>query len=70
MITMTLPDHNHCLRAGADPRATQDEREFLGYMAGLAAACEPVSKKDYLRMQVLTGGALSLEGSIYDRPHA
>ena len=65
---LNTTDHNFCLRACADPRSTAEEREYLGYMASLAAACEPVSRADYSRVQSLTGGHLSREGSIFDRP--
>lgn len=68
MINLTTADHNFCLRACADHRSTEEEREFLSTMASLAAAGEPVSRDDYNRVQRLTGGHLSRDGSIFDRP--
>lgn len=60
-------DYVFCLRAAVDPRATEEEKSFLSSMASLQAACEQVSKADYNRIQQLTGGHLSREGSIFDR---
>ncbi len=43
MKTFTNTDHARLLSAAADSRATDDEKAFLGYMAGLAAAPEFMS---------------------------
>lgn len=53
-----MTDHDHCLKCAADPRATAEEREFLAHMASLAAAREPVTQAQYLRVLALTGGGL------------
>lgn len=66
-MQLTLSDHAYCLRACADPRATESERDFLSTMASLAAAREPISRAEYSRVQQLTGGHLTREGSIFDR---
>jgi hypothetical protein len=68
-VKLTMTDHEFCLRACADRRATDEEREFLSFMASLAAACEPVTAEQYRRVQVLTGGGLSTTTPIFDRPH-
>jgi len=67
-MKLTMNDHDCCLRCCADERATAEEREFLSYMASLAAARKPVSQAEWLRMQALTGGALSTVTPIQDRP--
>lgn len=66
----TMTDHNRMLRACADSRATEEEKSFLGYMAGLAAACEPVSADDYRRASILAAINLHVEDSVFDRPRA
>lgn len=67
MLSMT--DYDFCMRAVSDPRATEEEREFLAYAASLAIANEPVTRSEYLRVQVLTGGAISPTVTpIFDRP--
>lgn len=66
-MLLTMTDHNHCLACAADPRATAEEREFLALMASLAAAREPVTQAQYLRVQTLTGGGLSTETPIRQR---
>lgn len=66
-MKLTLQDHKFCLKACADSRATDEEKLFLSTMASLYGANEDVSRSDYLRMQALTGGALSLTVPIFDR---
>ena len=66
-MTYTKTDHNTFLRACADPRATEHERQILGYAAALAAAGESVSRDEYLHAQALVGGALSTITPIFDR---
>lgn len=56
-----------CIRAAQSPYATEHEAAFLGFMAGLAAAHEPVSDEEYARVQRLTGGYVSVAGSIFTR---
>ena len=68
-MKLTMHDHDQYLRACADPRATDAERETLSYCAAMAAAGEPVSAAQYRHCEALTGAALSREGSIYTRPH-
>lgn len=67
-MKLTMIDHDFCLRACADARATEEEREFLGFMASLAAAGEAVTPQQYRRVQALTGGGLSTNTPIFDRP--
>ena len=61
-------DHDRCLRACADPRATETEKIFLSAIASAYAANESISKRDFNRMNSLTGGSLSPDDSIFDRP--
>lgn len=68
MKTFTMTDHDRMLRAAADPRATEDERAFLGYMASLAAAREPVENDEYRRASVLAAINMHVEDSVFDRP--
>ena len=68
MKTFTMTDHDRMLRACADPRSTEEERNFLSTMASLAAACEPVSNADYRRASTLAAINLHVEDSIFDRP--
>ena len=65
-MLMSMSDPNWCLRACADPRSTEEEREFLATMASLAAAREPVSRPAYARMARLTGASLGGD-CIFDR---
>lgn len=67
-MKLSLSDHNFCLKACADPRATAEEQNFLSFMASMYAANEHVSRNDYNRMQELTGGHLSLTMPIFNRP--
>lgn len=64
---MNRNDHNWCLKACADSRATAEEKEFLGFAAGLIAANEKLPKDDAARVRELTGSSLTVEGSIFDR---
>ena len=66
-MKLTKQDHDFCLRACADVRATEDEKHFLGYMAGMWAANEPVTKDEYYLVQRLTGGFLSTTTPIFNR---
>ena len=68
MKTFTMTDHSRILRAAADSRATQSEKEFLGYAASLAAACEQVSDEEYRRASVLAAINMHVEDSVFDRP--
>lgn len=68
MKTFTNTDHARLLSAAADSRATDDEKAFLGYMAGLAAAHEPVSDDEYRRASVLAAINLHVEDSVFDHP--
>jgi hypothetical protein len=70
MKTFTNTDLARLLRATQDSRATEEERDFLGYMACLAAACEPIENVDYRRSSVLAAINLHVEASIFDRPKA
>lgn len=67
MKTFTMTDHDRMLRACADPRATAEEREFLAYMASLAAANEPVEDREYRRASILAAINMHAEDSIFDR---
>lgn len=67
MKTFTDTDHLRLLRAAGDPRATEDEKAFLGYMASLAAAREPVSNDEYIRASILAAINLHDQDSIFDR---
>lgn len=67
-MKLSISDHNFCLKACADPRATAEEQNFLSFMASMHAAGEQVSHEDYSRMQELTGGYLSLTTPIFQRP--
>ena len=70
MRYFTMTDHNRMLRACADSRATEEEKNFLSTMADLAAAREPVSNSDYIRASTLAAINLHVEDSIFDRsPH-
>lgn len=64
---MTKIDHEFCLKACQDPRATKLEKEFLSNLASLWAAGETISRSDYGYMQVLTGGHLSTITPIFSR---
>ena len=68
MKTFTPQDHIRLLRAAQDPRATEDEKQFLGYMASLAAAQEPVSPREYTRASTLAAINMHVEDSVFDRP--
>jgi len=67
-MKLSMHDHAQYLKACADPRATEAEREHLSYCASMAAAGEPVTKSEYLRAEALIGGALSTTTPIGDRP--
>ena len=67
MKTFTNTDHARLLRAAQHPKATKEEADFLGYMAGLAAAYEPVSNKEYSRASTLAAINLHVEDSVFDR---
>jgi len=58
-MKLTMRDHDYCLKLCRHPKATDDERDFLSFMAAQAVANEPVTKKEYLNMRALMGGALS-----------
>lgn len=68
MKTFTMTDHNRMLRACADSRSTEAEKQFLSTMASLAAACEPVSEDEYWRVSILVAINLHDKPSIFDRP--
>lgn len=67
MKTFTDTDHDRLLRAAGDPRASAEEKQFLGYMAGLAAAREPVSDDEYRRASQLAAINMHVEDSVFDR---
>ena len=67
MIKLTSADAGFARRAMATGKANDDELAFLDTMCGLEAAQEPVSQDEYSRLQCLTGGLLTVEGSIFDR---
>lgn len=60
-------DIDFARRAIASGKATEEEIAFLDTCISLTAAGEDFSKADYNRLQSLTGGHLTLEGSIFDR---
>jgi hypothetical protein len=66
-MLFTSLDHDVFLKACSDPRAKQDEVEFLSYCAALAAAREHVDHTTWLRAQALVGGALDTITPIFDR---
>jgi hypothetical protein len=66
-MKLSRPDHDFALKACADPRSTEEEKDFLSYMASMYAANEPITKEEYSRLQRLTGGFLSPEPSIFER---
>ena len=47
---------------------TEATVNFLGYVAGLAAAYEPVCDDEYRRASVLAAINLHVEDSVFDRP--
>lgn len=52
----TMYEHDILLRACAHPRATEDQKNIMAYVASMAAANEPISKTDYVTaMQILSG---------------
>lgn len=53
------------IKGAQHPWATKEEAEFLGYMAGLAAAKEPVEDAEYRRASQLLGLNLHLETPIF-----
>lgn len=68
---MILSNSKHIkyLEAALDPRCTEEEKAFLGYMASLAAAREPVTREEYLRAEAILGGTrCSLTTPLYMRP--
>jgi len=67
-MLLTKNDHKFLLKACADKRATDEEKEFMSYMASMAAAAEEVSAEDAHRVAQLTGSILTHDGSIFDRP--
>ena len=67
MRTFTNTDHTRLLRAANDSRATPDEKNFLGMMASMAAANEPVEVDEYLRASALAAINMHLEESVFDR---
>ena len=67
MRTFNTTDHARLLRAAQDPRATENEREFLGAMASAAAANEPVENADYTRASTLAAINMHVEDSVFDR---
>lgn len=69
-MRQSLSDHDFCLRMCKDQRATEEERNFLAYCAGMYVNNEPLSKTEYNRMSRLTGAHLSVDGCITDRPIA
>lgn len=54
-------------RAINSGKATDEEIAFLDTCISLTAAGEDFPKADYSRLQNLTGGHLTREGSIFDR---
>lgn len=60
-------DATYARKAIASGKATEEETAFLDTMISLEAAREPVEDHEYSRLQNLTGGYLSVEGSIFDR---
>jgi hypothetical protein len=58
---------NTCFKLCSHPKTTEDEKQFLGYMAGFGHACEEVSETEYSRAGRLAGWLLSPETPIVDR---
>lgn len=67
MKKFTMSDHNRMLNAAKNEKATGNEKQFLGLMASLAAANEPVADSDYFKASRLAGINLHVEDSIFDR---
>ena len=67
MKTFTNTDHTRLLRAAQHPKTTKDEADFLGYMAGMAAAFEPISNEDYTQASILAAINLHDKDSVFDR---
>lgn len=67
---LTAADAGFARRAIASGKATEEEIAFLDTIISLEAAREPVSNDEYRRLQRLTGGLLTVEGSIFDRAAA
>jgi len=62
-----MTDHARMLRACEDKRATKEEKQFLSYMASLAAAQEPVENHEYTRASILAAINMHDTDSIFDR---
>lgn len=67
MKTFTMTDCSRMIRAAQDKRSTEEEKNFLGMMAGLAAANEPVSDEEYRRASVLAAINMHVDDSVFDR---
>ena len=67
MKTFTNTDHIRLILAAQHPKATPEEADFLGYMAGMAAAFEPISNEDYTRASILAAINLHDKDSVFDR---
>ena len=67
-MNLTNHDAEKYLRACADPRATDNEREHLSYCASMIHTREPVTRSEYLKAEAMIGGSLSTRECIYDRP--
>lgn len=64
MKTFTEHEHLMLIKGAQYPWATKEEADFLGYMAGLAAAQEAVTDEEYRRASQLMGFNLHLETPI------
>ena len=68
-MKLSKADHDFCLKACLDDRATIDEKNFLSFCASTFAANNDLTNDDYKKMQRLTGSLLTVDGSIFDRPY-